>query len=188
MLTRRGLARIDATGAQVIDVSVDGGYRPDVIHARSGLPLRVIFHRRDASECAEKVVFSDPRLERHLALAGTTIVDLPARPAGEVRFTCGMGRYVGRIELTDAPRSLITRLRQRAGQLETPLGTALVPWICSLPLIALLAVFALDAMATLTAAAAALVVWIAGCLWAFSRTARRNGAAPSADNWRLKRS
>lgn len=166
---------MDATGAQVIDVSVDGGYRPDVIHARSGLPLRVIFHRRDASECAEKVVFSGPRLERHLALAATTIVDLPARPAGEVRFTCGMGRYVGRIELSDAPRSLMTRLRKRAGQLETPLGAAFVLWICSLPLIALLAVIALDAIATLTAAAGALATCIVGCVWAFSRTARRSG-------------
>ena len=108
MPVRRG-----ATGPQMVEVTVDGGYRPAVIHARAGLPLRLVFRRLDASDCAERVVFSAPRLERHLALAGTTVVDLPAQPPGEVRFTCGMGRYVGRIKLTDEPLSLFVRIRRQ---------------------------------------------------------------------------
>ena len=80
-----------------------------------------------------------------------------------------MGRYVGRIELTDVPSSVFARLRRQLGQLETPLGTALVLWICSLPLIALLAVLMLDPTAALAVAGAALVAWVAGCLWAFGR-------------------
>lgn len=169
MLNRSARVHTDAMGLQVIDVTVDGGYWPDVIRARSGLPLRMLFHRHDPSECAERVVFSSPRLERRLALGGTTVVDLPAQVAGEVRFTCGMGRFGGRIELAETPRSLAARLRQRAGQLETPLGTALVLWICSLPFIALVAVLALDATAALAVAGAALVAWVAGCIWAFGR-------------------
>ena len=154
---------------QVAHVTVDRGYWPAVIHARAGEPLRLVFHRYDGSECAERVVFSNPRLERHLCLAGATVVDLPAQPAGQVRFTCGMGRYLGRIELTDAPASELARLRRQFRQLETPLGTAFVFWISSLPLIALLPVLMLDAAAALAVAGVVLVAWVAGCLWAFGR-------------------
>jgi plastocyanin domain-containing protein len=120
MFDRSAQVRIEPTGRQVIDVTVDGGYRPAVIRAMAGLPLRLVFRRLDPSECAERVVFSTPRLERHLALAGATAVDLPAQPPGEVRFTCGMGRYKGRIELSDAPRSLLGRLRQYDLRLRRP--------------------------------------------------------------------
>ncbi len=83
-----------------------------------------------------------------------------------------MGRYRGRIELVDEPEpSVLTRLRNQAGRLEAPFGTALVLWICSLPLIALVAVLAFDGTAALAAAGVALVAWVAGCLWAFGRSA-----------------
>jgi len=74
-----------------------------------------------------------------------------------------------RIELTDAPASELARLRRQFRQLETPLGTAFVFWISSLPLIALLAVLMLDAAAALAVAGVVLVAWVAGCLWAFGR-------------------
>lgn len=150
-------------------MTVDGGYWPAVIHARAGVPLRLLFQRLDASECAERVVFSAPRLERHLALARTTVVDLPPQPPGEVRFTCGMGRYLGRIELTDEPPSPLRRMRRQLGQLETPLGAVHLLWICSLPLIALLAVVMLDTTSALAVASVAMAAWIAGCVWAFDR-------------------
>ena len=53
-----------------------------------------------------------------------------------------------------------------AARLEAPLGTALVLWICSLPLIALIAILTLDPAAAIAAAGVALVAWVAGCLWA----------------------
>ena len=165
-------ARLDRSGHQIIEVTVHGGYRPAAILARAGLPLRLVFRREDDDVCSERVVFSAPRLDRRLALTGTTTIELPAQRPGEVRFTCGMGRYRGHIELVDErPPSIVARLSLDASRLETALGTALVLWICSLPLIALLAVFALDARAAIVAAAAALVAWLAGCLWAFGRSA-----------------
>jgi len=169
MLDRPARTRTGPAGIQVVDVTVDGGYQPAVINARAGEPLRLVFHRIDGSECTERVVFSAPRLERHLAMAGATVVDLPPQPPGEVRFTCGMGRFVGRIELTEAPGSVPAQWRRQLGQLEAPLGTALLLWIVSLPLIALLAVLMLDTTTALVVAATALVAWIAGCVWAFDR-------------------
>jgi hypothetical protein len=165
-------ARLDGTGRQVVNVTVHAGYHPDAIVARAGLPLRLVFRRDDDDACTERVIFSAPRLDRHLAPNGTTTIDLPAQPPGEIRFTCGMGRYRGHIGLVEerAPVT-IARLRDRARRLDTALGTALVLWICSLPLIALLAVLAFDVTAAIYAAGAALIAWVAGCLWAFGRSA-----------------
>lgn len=99
MTTRRARARFDSTGNQVVDVIVRRGYRPDSIRARAGVPLRLVFRREDEDVCSQRVVFSDPRLEHRLSETGVTTVDLPALPPGEIRFTCGMGRYRGRIEI-----------------------------------------------------------------------------------------
>ena len=173
MLDRVVRPRLDPAGLQVVDILVDGGYHPDTVVARAGLPLRLVFRRRDSDACSERVIISSPHIDRRLASSGSTTVDLPAQPAGEIRFTCGMGRYRGRIELgTKGAPSLLERLRNRASHLETPLGTALVLWICTLPLIALVGVLALGASLALAAAAGALVAWVAGCLWAFRRAAK----------------
>jgi len=172
MLEQTVRACLDSDGHQVVDVVIDRGYHPDAIVARAGLPLRLVFRRDDGDACSERVVFSSPHIDRRLAATGTTTIDLPAQPPGEVRFTCGMGRYRGRIELIpERAPSILGRLRNRASRLEPPLGTALVLSICSLPLIALLAVLALDGTAALAAAGAALIAWAAGCVWAFGRSA-----------------
>lgn len=168
MLEQPVRARVDSSSHQVVDITVHRGYQPDSIRARAGVPLRIVFRREDDDACSERVVFSNPRLDRRLSTTGATTIDLPAQPPGEIRFTCGMGRYRGHIELVDERRqSILARAREQATRLEAPLGTALVLWICSLPLIALLAILALDTGAAIAAAGAALVAWVAGCLWAF---------------------
>lgn len=105
-------ARLDRSGHQVVEVAVRGGYHPSAIVARAGMPLRLVFRRDDDDACSERVVFSAPRLDRRLAPSGMTTIELPALPPGEIRFTCGMGRYRGRIEIADErERSIIARVR-----------------------------------------------------------------------------
>lgn len=168
-------ARLDADHhLQVADITVRGGYRPAAIRAQAGVPLRIVFHRDDDDHCTERVVFSEPRLDRRLTAAGSTTVDLPARPPGEIRFTCGMGRYRGRIEVVALERmSLAARLRDRFDRLDTALRTAIVLWICTLPLIAVAAVLLLDLGSALLIAGVALAAWLAGCAWAFGRSEYR---------------
>ena len=162
-------AQLDPEGRrQVVEVTVRGGYRPGAIVARAGVPLRILFRRDDDDACSERVVFSAPRLDRRLSSRGATAVDLPAQPPGEIRFTCGMGRYRGRIELVDPdPPTVVGRLRKQASRFGTPLGMAIVLWLGSLPLIAMFALVVLDAGAAVAVAGAALVALVAGCLWAF---------------------
>lgn len=172
MLARPVRARVDASGQQLVEIVVRGGYRPDAIRARAGIPLRIVFRRDDDDACSERVIFSAPRLDRRLAQAGATTVDLPAQPPGEIRFTCGMGRYRGHIELVEAgPASVLSHLHSAAARHRSPLATALVMWISSLPLIAVLALIGLDPRAALAFTGISLVASVAGCWWAFGRTA-----------------
>ena len=166
-------ARTDPDGSQVVDITVDGGYWPHSIVARAGAPLRLVFHRRDDEACSERVVFSSPRVDRRLAPRADTTIVLPPQVPGVVRFTCAMGLYRGQIELTGEARprlSISARLRVEASRLESPIGTAFVLWLCSLPLIALAGVLLLDPGATVLAALFALLAWIAGCLWSFGES------------------
>jgi hypothetical protein len=169
MLEHPVRARLEPLGQlQVVEVAVRGAYRPDAIVALAGVPLRILFRRDDEDSCSERVVFSTPRIDRRLAPSAVTVVDLPAQPAGEIRFTCGMGRYRGRIELIDAARrSALARYRDSVFASDAPLGIAIVLWLCSLPLIAFLALVFLDGAAAVVLAGLALVGWVAGCLWAF---------------------
>lgn len=171
MLEQPARARPDGHGHQVVEVIVNGGYHPDAIIARAGIPLRLVFLRNDRDACTERVVFSAPRIDRRIAPTGRTTVDLPAQPPGEIRFTCGMGRYRGRITLLGARTpSLVRRLRDRALRRDTALGTALVLWILTLPLISLAALVAFDVTAAVIAAGLTLIAWVGGCLWATSHS------------------
>lgn len=98
----KSIAKLEPVGdgmRQVIEIVVSDGYHPAQIEARAGVPIRLVFLRRDDHACTDRVVFSEPRLERRLAPYATTIIDLPPVVGREIRFTCGMGQYRGRIEL-----------------------------------------------------------------------------------------
>jgi hypothetical protein len=93
---------LDPNGAvddQVVEIVADRGYRPQAIIARAGVPVRLVFHRRDDDDCMDRIVFSSPHLDRRLVRGKATTIVLPPQPPGLIRFTCGMGRYHGQIEL-----------------------------------------------------------------------------------------
>ena len=166
-------ARLEPARTQTADVVVDRGFHPDTIVARAGEPLRLVFRRNDLDACTERVIFSSPRIDRHLDASRPTIIELPAQPPGEVRFTCGMGRYRGRIQLVEGDMPMLGgRLRGGRTHVEKPLGVALLLWLCTLPLIALLGAFAVGGTWALAAAGVALIACVAACLWAFNRSAR----------------
>ncbi len=146
---------------QVIDITVRGGYRPAEVEAHAGVPLRLIFHREETEACSERVVFSSPRLDRHLAPGIATVIDLPAQPPGEVRYTCGMGRYRGRIRFTPHPTG--NRLARFVAQRQGGLSVGAVVGLCSLPLVVFLVSF-LFGVALWPAMGIALLAWLLGCL------------------------
>ena len=96
-LSRRpeGGAAAEAAGIQEIHVTVNGGYIPERIAARPGLPLRIHFRREETSACSEEVVFPDFGIHRKLPAFETTVIDLPSAAAGTYGFACGMDMMHG---------------------------------------------------------------------------------------------
>ena len=45
-------------GVQRVDVVVHGGYRPDVIRVRQGVPVELVFDRQETGDCTSRVVFA----------------------------------------------------------------------------------------------------------------------------------
>lgn len=92
----RGEARVEA-GEQRVRIEVKGGYTPDVVVVRRGVPVRLDFYRDEVADCTEQVVFPDFHVSRRLAPFETTSVLLTPEREGEFTFTCGMGMVRGRL-------------------------------------------------------------------------------------------
>ena len=91
------MAQASAGGAQVVDVTVKGGYQPASIIAKAGQPLRLNFTRRESTPCGEEVVLPEFGKRAHLPENRTVLIEIvPERP-GEYEFTCGMNMYRGKI-------------------------------------------------------------------------------------------
>ena len=78
-------------------IVVDGGYRPDTLVTVAGEPVRLVFHRNDASPCTEEVVFPAQGVRVALPQHEDVAVDLPGSAPGEYEFHCGMGMLHGRL-------------------------------------------------------------------------------------------
>jgi P-type Cu+ transporter len=91
---RVGAARVEG-GVQRVEVTVRGGYSPDLIKVRQGTPVELVFDRQEAGECTSRVVFPDLKVGAGLpAHARTTVRLNPDRP-GSFGFACGMNMIHG---------------------------------------------------------------------------------------------
>jgi Cu+-exporting ATPase len=90
-------------GLQEIRVAVKGGYSPDTVVARPGVPLRLVFDRQEEAPCSEEIVFPDFGIRRTLPAFATTVIDLPAPAAGRYGFACGMDMLHGTLVVGEAP-------------------------------------------------------------------------------------
>lgn len=93
---RGGVSAALDHGIQRITVHVKGGYAPALIHVRAGTPVRLEFHRDEASSCTEEVVIPDFGIRTYLPAHRTTPISFTPTP-GEHEFTCGMGMIRGTI-------------------------------------------------------------------------------------------
>ncbi len=82
-------------------VLVRGGFLPDLIEARAGERLRVVFRREETAPCSEHVVI--PSLGKNVMLPPfeDVAVELGPLPAGEYEFSCEFGVLRGRILVRD---------------------------------------------------------------------------------------
>lgn len=80
-----------------IDITVDGGYRPEVIEIPANKTTTLNFLRRDPSSCLEEVIIPDFKIRKSLPLNKTTTVTLQPDKQGEFVYSCGMNMYHGKI-------------------------------------------------------------------------------------------
>src|SRR6266581_1569542 len=79
---RRAKAAELTGGVQRVQVTVRGGYSPDVIRARQGVPLELTFDRQESGDCTSRVVFPDLAVSAALPAYERTIVRLDPARAG----------------------------------------------------------------------------------------------------------
>jgi Cu+-exporting ATPase len=84
-----------ADGVQRVTVTVRGGYSPDVIRARPGVPLELVFDRQESGDCTSRVVFPDLAVSASLPAYERTTVRLAPPAAGSFGFACGMNMIHG---------------------------------------------------------------------------------------------
>ena len=82
-------------------VRVRGAFFPDLVEARAGERLRLVFTREETAACSEQVVI--PSLGKSVMLPPfeDVAVELGPLPPGEHEFTCGLGILRGRILVSD---------------------------------------------------------------------------------------
>ncbi|WP_063728840.1 heavy metal translocating P-type ATPase [Streptomyces sp. RTd22] len=93
--TRRARTATVEGGVQRVGITVRGGYSPNVVRVRQGMPVELVFDRREAGECTSRVVFPDLRVSASLPAHTRTTVRLRPEEAGSFGFACGMNMIHG---------------------------------------------------------------------------------------------
>jgi Cu+-exporting ATPase len=88
-------------GVQEVTVTVKGGYSPDRVEVRQGVPVRLVFDRQETGDCTSHVVFSDFGINKSLPAYASTAVDLVPERVGEFGFACGMNMVHGTLVVVD---------------------------------------------------------------------------------------
>jgi len=86
-----------ADNVQQIDVDVNGGYSPERIVLKKGVPAVLNFTRRDPASCLDRVVFSDFGINRELPKGEKQAINIDTSKAGEFQWACGMDMFHGKL-------------------------------------------------------------------------------------------
>lgn len=83
---------------KVNDIIIDGGvYAPDSIQVPLNTPIVLRFIRKDASHCAEVVVFDGLNLSETIPLDHPKEITVVIKNPGTYSFHCPMGMYKGKL-------------------------------------------------------------------------------------------
>lgn len=80
-----------------VDITVEGGYSPEVISIPQGKTTKLNFIRKDTSNCLEEVVLGDFKIRKFLPLNQKVTVEITPQKEGEYSYSCGMNMFHGKI-------------------------------------------------------------------------------------------
>ncbi|MFD8495806.1 heavy metal translocating P-type ATPase [Amycolatopsis sp. NPDC059657] len=97
---RRARTAAVSGGVQRLQVTVRGGYSPNVVQVRQGVPVEIEFDRQESGDCTSRVVFPDLHVSAALPAHQHTTVRFTPREAGSFGFACGMNMIHGTLVVT----------------------------------------------------------------------------------------
>ncbi len=84
-----------------VDITVDGGYTPDIISIPRGKTTKLNFIRKDPSSCLEEVVLSDFKIKKYLPINKKVTIEINPQKTGIFDISCGMNMFHGKIKVTN---------------------------------------------------------------------------------------
>ena len=94
-------------GRQEIQVEIQGGFHPERIVARSGVPLDIVFTRHDPDTCSERVVAKAMGINEYIPLHQPTRVNFGSQEVGDFEFTCGEDMLRGHIVIVEGGSKVV---------------------------------------------------------------------------------
>jgi plastocyanin domain-containing protein len=94
---KEGVAVAEVGGFQQVNITVKGGYDPDVIVVKKGKPVRLNFNRQESALCSEMVLFDKINKSAKLPEGQTVTIEFAPQEAGEIPFQCQMGMMRGKV-------------------------------------------------------------------------------------------
>lgn len=83
--------------SDTVDITVEGGYNPEVISIPFGKTTKLNFIRKDTNSCLEEVVLGDFKIKKFLPLNQKITIELTPEKKGEFGYSCGMNMFHGKI-------------------------------------------------------------------------------------------
>lgn len=84
---------------QNVAIEVNGGYSPESIVLKRGVPATLSFTRKDASSCLDHVVFADFGINRELPQNQLETIEIDTSKPGEYQWACGMDMFHGKLTI-----------------------------------------------------------------------------------------
>lgn len=86
-------------GVQKIEIIVDGGYKPEVVRLKAGIPAEVTFLRKSSSSCFDEVLLPDFGQQAKLPVNTPYTFSIKPMKTGSFTYSCGMHMFFGKIEV-----------------------------------------------------------------------------------------
>ncbi|AWN33260.1 MAG: cupredoxin domain-containing protein [Lactobacillus helsingborgensis] len=82
---------------QSVDIEVKGGYSPERVVLKKGVPATLNFKRTDSSNCLDHVVFSDFGINQKLPQGKVEQIKIDTSKPGEYDWECSMNMFHGKV-------------------------------------------------------------------------------------------
>ena len=88
---------VDSMGSLQVEITVEGGYQPEVISIPVGKTTVLNFTRTDPTGCLDEVVLGDFNIRKELPLNKKISIEITPKQKGTFTYSCGMNMYHGKI-------------------------------------------------------------------------------------------